>query len=97
MRQRFLLQRIDGVTSIERRLARLEQRVSTADVGQIPLVDLPAWPASDQEAFRLAEETGDQDVLDALVLRHTGLVPGRGPGVRLIVADLHPDCRGRED
>ncbi len=73
----------------ERRIRRLEELTpADATSGPIPIVDLPLWPACDRAAFEAAEAAGDQETVADLVERHTGVRPGRGPGIRLVVADV---------
>ncbi len=78
------------MTNHEKRVRALEQRGGPATTGPIPVVELPRWPVADREAFERAEASGDRDAADALVEKHAGIRPGRGPGVTLVIAD----CRG---
>lgn len=73
----------------ERRLRALEQRTAVAtSAGPVPILSLPVLPEEDRAAFRLAEQTGDEATVDELVLKHTGVRPRPGPGIRLVVADV---------
>ncbi len=77
------------MNDFERRIRRLEERIPTdAMSGPIPILSLPLLPEEDRQRFRLAEQTGDEATVDDIVLQYTGTRLGRGPGIRLVVADV---------
>lgn len=76
------------MSDLGRRIRRLEQIAPGVGATEVPIVDLPRWPAPDRAAFEQAEAAGDESTVADLVERHTGIRPGRGPGIRMVVTDV---------
>ncbi len=79
----------------EKRLDRIEGRVSQPTLGRVVTIEPGSWPADVQEAYRTALTLGDRIRADDIIEQQVGARPVDMPGhINLIVISWDPDDQG---